>query len=70
MYAVEASAAAEQAAKAVAANSLEAQVTVIQGRVEAVQLPVPKVDIIVCDFMGPMLLGGGMLPSLLHARDR
>jgi hypothetical protein len=54
----------------VAANGLQGRVTVIKGKVESVALPVPQVDIIVCNFMGPFLLGGGMLPSLLYARDR
>jgi hypothetical protein len=54
----------------VAANGLQGRVTVIKGRVEAVQLPVPKVDIIISNWMGPLLLGGGMLPSVLYARDR
>ncbi len=29
-----------------------------------------QVDVIVCDWMGPFLLHGSLLPPLLRARDR
>jgi hypothetical protein len=54
----------------VKANGLQARITVIHGRAEAVALPVDKVDAIVCDWMGPALLHDSLLPALAAARDR
>lgn len=71
MYAVEASpGAAELARKAIAANGLSSKITVITGRAEMVELPVRKVDVLLCDWMGSMLLHDSLLPVLLRVRDR
>lgn len=51
-------------------NGLEDRVTVIKGRIEDVDLPVDKVDIIVSEWMGYFLLFESMLDSVLHARDK
>lgn len=51
-------------------GSLCSRLSVIQGKVENITLPVDKVDIIVSEWMGYMLLYESMLDSVLHARDR
>ncbi|XP_075890192.1 protein arginine N-methyltransferase 3 isoform X2 [Nelusetta ayraudi] len=58
-----------QAMDIVRANQLEDKITLIKGRVEDVQLPVEKVDIIISEWMGYFLLFESMLDSVLHARD-
>ncbi len=69
VYAVEATSMAEHARKLVKANQLDTIVTVIQGTMETVELP-EKVDIIVSEWMGYLLLRETMLDSVLVARDR
>ncbi|XP_033173767.1 protein arginine N-methyltransferase 8 [Drosophila mauritiana] len=53
-------------------NEFGRVITVIQGKVEDIELPngIKKVDIIVCDWMGSSLFSGNMLESLLFARDK
>jgi len=71
VFAVDASqGAAELATRVVKANNLQDRITVIHGRAEAVALPVDKVDVIVCDWMGGALLHDSLLPVLAAARDR
>lgn len=71
VYAVEASTgAAELARKVIAVNGLSNKITVITGRAELVDLPVKRVDVIMSDWMGNMLLHDGLLPTLLRVRDR
>jgi hypothetical protein len=43
---------------------------VLTGRAELLELPVRKVDVILCDWMGSMLLHDSLLPALLRVRDR
>ncbi|MDQ3234695.1 MAG: 50S ribosomal protein L11 methyltransferase [Pseudobdellovibrionaceae bacterium] len=69
VYAVEATSMAEHARKLVEVNQLQNIVTVIQGTMETVELP-EKVDIIVSEWMGYLLLRETMLDSVLVARDR
>lgn len=45
-------------------------ITYINGKVEEVELPVEKVDIIVSEWMGYFLIYESMLDSVLYARDR
>ena len=45
-------------------------VTLIQGKMEDVVLPVDKVDIIISEWMGYFLLYESMLDTVLYARDR
>ena len=52
MYAVECSDIAHTAREIVAANGYADRITVIKGKVEEVQLPVEKVDVIVSEWMG------------------
>ena len=51
-------------------NGLDGVVACLKGRIEDVVLPVPRVDVIVSEWMGYALLYEAMLPSVLFARDR
>lgn len=70
VYAVDYSNIAEAARHIVADNKMSDKITVIQGKIEEVQLPVEKVDIIISEWMGYCLLYEAMLDSVLTARDR
>ena len=45
-------------------------VTLIQGKIEDVQLPVEKVDVIISEWMGYCLFYESMLSTVLCARDK
>ena len=45
-------------------------VTLIKGKVEEVELPVDKVDIILSEWMGYCLFYESMLNTVLYARDK
>ena len=51
-------------------NNLADKVTLIQGKMEEVVLPVDKVDIIISEWMGYFLLYESMLDTVLVARDK
>jgi hypothetical protein len=51
-------------------NGLDDKVTLIQGKMEEVVLPVDKVDIIISEWMGYFLLYESMLDTVLVARDK
>jgi type I protein arginine methyltransferase len=51
-------------------NGFEDKITLIQGKMEEVELPFPKVDIIISEWMGYFLLYESMLDTVLYARDR
>merc|ERR1719353_2518003 len=51
-------------------NNFEEQITIIQGKVEEVELPVDTVDIIISEWMGYFLLYESMLDTVLFARDK
>jgi len=51
-------------------NHLDHIITLIQGKMEEVELPVDKVDIIISEWMGYFLLYESMLDTVLVARDR
>jgi protein arginine N-methyltransferase 3 len=70
VYAVDASDIAGKAKLNVYDNGLQDKITVIQGKIEDVQLPVEKVDVIVSEWMGYALLYESMLDSILVARRR
>jgi type I protein arginine methyltransferase len=59
----------EKAKEIVAVNGLSSKITLLQGKMEEVQLPFPKVDIIVSEWMGYFLLYESMLDTVLYARD-
>jgi len=59
-----------QAKEIVRANGFKDQITLIQGKVEEIDLPVDKVDIIISEWMGYFLLYESMLDTVLYARDK
>ncbi|KAL6651616.1 hypothetical protein ACP70R_010541 [Stipagrostis hirtigluma subsp. patula] len=69
VYAVEASELATQTCEIIKANNLTDRVVVIHGRIEDVDVE-EKVDVIISEWMGYMLLYESMLPSVLFARDK
>lgn len=69
VYAVDASNIAVQANEVIKANNLSDTVIVLHGRVEDVEID-EKVDVIVSEWMGYMLLYESMLGSVITARDR
>lgn len=50
-------------------NGLSDQITLLHGLMEEVELPYPKVDIIISEWMGYFLLYEAMLDTVLYARD-
>eukprot|EP00457_Paulinella_chromatophora_P007620 gb/GEZN01007644.1/.p1 GENE.gb/GEZN01007644.1/~~gb/GEZN01007644.1/.p1 ORF type:complete len:476 (-),score=67.87 gb/GEZN01007644.1/:92-1498(-) len=69
VYAVEASAVSERARILLAANGLSSKITVLRGKAEELDLP-EKVDIIVSEPMGILLLHERMIESFLAARQK
>jgi len=69
VYAVEASDMAKHAEKIIKLNGLSDKITVIKGKVEQIDLP-EKVDIIVSEPMGVLLVHERMLESFVLARDK
>lgn len=45
-------------------------ITIIEGKVEEVELPVEKVDIIISEWMGYFLFYESMLDTVIFARDK
>ena len=45
-------------------------ITVLKGKIEEIELPVPQVDIIISEWMGYFLLYENMLNTVLYARDK
>jgi protein arginine N-methyltransferase 1 len=60
----------KQAKEIVKDNKLDHVITIIRGKVEEVELPVPKVDIIISEWMGYCLYYESMLDTVLFARDK
>lgn len=69
VYAVEATDIAVQARKVIKANNQDHIITVIQSKMEDVELP-EKVDVIISEWMGYFLLRESMFDSVIVARDR
>ena len=69
VYAVEASAMADNAQKVFEKNGVGEVVSLLRGRMEDVEVP-EKVDLIVSEWMGCFLVFESMLESVLFARDR
>lgn len=59
----------QKAREIVAVNGMSNKITLLQGKMEEVELPFPKVDIIVSEWMGYFLLYESMLDTVLYARD-
>jgi type I protein arginine methyltransferase len=70
VYAVDASDIADLATTIVQLNGFSDRITVIKRKVEEVELPVDKVDIIISEWMGYFLLYESMLNTVLYARDK
>jgi type I protein arginine methyltransferase len=60
----------EKAREIVRVNGMEDQITLLQGKMEEVEMPFPKVDIIISEWMGYFLLYESMLDTVLYARDK
>ncbi len=67
VYAVEGSSIAKHAEMLVRANKLDNVIKVISGKIEEIELP-EKVDMIISEPMGYMLLNERMLETYLHAK--
>ena len=59
-----------KAREIVEANHMSDKITLLQGKMEDVELPFPKVDIIISEWMGYFLLYESMLDTVLYARDK
>lgn len=70
VFAVECSHMADMAKEIVEANGFSNVITVLKGKVEEIELPVAKVDIIISEWMGYFLLFENMLDTVLYARDK
>ncbi|KAL8799811.1 MAG: hypothetical protein Q9182_005606 [Xanthomendoza sp. 2 TL-2023] len=60
----------EKAREIVELNGMSNKITLLQGKMEEVKMPFPKVDIILSEWMGYFLLYESMLDTVLHARDQ
>ena len=60
----------EKAKEIVECNGMTSKISLIQGKMEEVVLPFPKVDIIISEWMGYFLLYESMLDTVLYARDK
>jgi type I protein arginine methyltransferase len=70
VYAVDFSSIIEQARQIITRNGFDESITLIRGKVEEVELPVQKVDIIISEWMGYCLLYESMLDTVIFARDK
>ncbi|KAL8692511.1 MAG: hypothetical protein Q9218_002486 [Villophora microphyllina] len=60
----------DKAREIVEVNGMSKQITLLQGKMEEVKLPFPRVDIILSEWMGYFLLYESMLDTVLYARDK
>ena len=67
VYAVEGSSIAKHAEQLVRANKVDNVIKVLSGKIEEIELP-EKVDMIISEPMGYMLLNERMLETYLHAK--
>merc|ERR1711936_899766 len=70
VYGIDMSSIIDHAKTIVKDNGFENDITLIKGKVEEVELPVDKVDIIISEWMGYCLLYESMLDTVLFARDK
>jgi len=70
VYGIDMSSIIDHAKTIVKDNGMEEGITLIKGKVEEVELPVEKVDIIISEWMGYCLLYESMLDTVLYARDK
>ncbi|XP_033111923.1 protein arginine N-methyltransferase 1-like [Anneissia japonica] len=67
---IECSSIVDHAKKIVEANNMGDVITLVKGKVEEVELPVEKVDIIISEWMGYCLFYESMLNTVIYARDK
>ncbi|CCE61490.1 hypothetical protein TPHA_0A04150 [Tetrapisispora phaffii CBS 4417] len=60
----------EMAGRLVEINGYSDKITLLRGKLEDIDLPFPKVDIIISEWMGYFLLYESMLDTVLYARDK
>jgi protein arginine N-methyltransferase 1 len=70
VYGIEFADIADYAREIVKKNNLSDKITIIKSKVEEAVLPVEKVDIIISEWMGYLLLYESMLDTVLYARDK
>jgi protein arginine N-methyltransferase 1 len=70
VYAIENAEIAYFAREIIRKNNLSDKITVLKGKMEEIELPVKKVDIIISEWMGYFLLYESMLDTVLWARDK
>jgi precorrin-6B methylase 2 len=70
VYAVDYSNIITQARQIVKDNGMAEKVTLIKGKVEEVELPIEKVDVIVSEWMGYCLFYESMLDTVIFARNK
>lgn len=70
VYAIEKAGIYVHCRKIIKENGFEDRITVINGKVEEVELPVGKVDTIISEWMGYFLIYESMLDTVLFARDK
>lgn len=60
----------EMAKQIVEINGFSDKITLLRGKLEDIELPFPKVDIIISEWMGYFLLYESMMDTVLYARDK
>ncbi|KAK7886154.1 hypothetical protein WMY93_025775 [Mugilogobius chulae] len=70
VYGIECSSISEYSEKIIKSNHLHNVITIFKGKVEEVELPVDKVDIIISEWMGYCLFYESMLNTVIFARDK
>ena len=69
VYSVDMSSIIDKAKEIVELNGFSDKITLLQGKLEDINLPVDKVDIIISEWIGYFLLYESLLVSVLYARD-
>ncbi|XP_077157925.1 protein arginine N-methyltransferase 8 isoform X8 [Paroedura picta] len=70
IHEIECSRISEYSEKIIKANRLDHIITIFKGKVEEVELPINKVDIIISEWMGYCLFYESMLNTVIFARDK
>ncbi|KAL6554978.1 Protein arginine N-methyltransferase 1 [Orobanche gracilis] len=67
---VECSSMADTAQEIIEHNGFSSVITVLKGKIEEIELPVPQVDVIISEWMGYFLVYENMLNTVLYARNK
>lgn len=70
VYGVDNAEIAEYAKQIVYDNGYQDVIEIIKGKIEEVELPVDKVDVLISEWMGYFLIYESMLDSIIYARDK